>query len=122
MVIPGLGRRGSSTRGCLFSLLIFVAALYYGVHIGEPFYRYYQYRDAMRSAARFAPTLSDDVLVRRILAKADELGLPPAAHRIRIVRDPGARRIIITAEYQERVELPLFHRNLVFKPRAEEPL
>ncbi|HJS46883.1 MAG TPA: hypothetical protein VJ773_02730 [Gemmatimonadales bacterium] len=122
MVIPRLDRRGSSTRGCLFSLLVFVAALYYGVHIGEPFYRYYQYRDAMRTAARFAPTLSDDVLVRRILAKADELGLPPAAHRIRIDRDPGARRIVITAEYEERVELPFFHRNLVFKPRAEEPL
>jgi len=122
MVTLRLGRRGSSTRGCLFSLLVFVAALYYGVNIGEPFYRYYQYRDAMRSAARFAPTLQDDVLVRRILVKADELNLPPAAHRIRIERLEQPRRVIISAEYEERVELPFFHRNLVFRPRAEEPL
>jgi hypothetical protein len=122
MVTLRLGRRGSSTRGCLFSLLVFVAALYYGVNIGEPFYRYYQYRDAMRSAARFAPTLQDDVLVRRILVKADELNLPPAAHRIRIQRLEQPRRVIISAEYEERVELPFFHRNLVFRPRAEEPL
>lgn len=122
MVILRLGRSGSSTRGCLFSLLVFVAALYYGVNIGEPFYRYYQYRDAMRSAARFAPTLSDDVLVRRILVKADELGLPPAAHRITVQRLEQPRRVIIFAEYEERVELPFFHRNLAFRPRAEEPL
>lgn len=122
MVTLRLGRRGSSTRGCLFSLLVFVAALYYGVNIGEPFYRYYQYRDAMRSAARFAPTLQDDVLVRRILVKADELNLPPAAHRIRIQRLEQPRRVIISAEYEERVELPFFHRSLVFRPRAEEPL
>jgi hypothetical protein len=122
MVTLRLGRRGSSTRGCLFSLLMFVAALYYGVNIGEPFYRYYQYRDAMRSAARFAPTLQDDVLVRRILVKADELNLPPAAHRVRIQRLEQPRRVIISAEYEERVELPFFHRSLVFRPRAEEPL
>jgi hypothetical protein len=82
MVTPRLGRRGASTRGCLFSLLIFVAALYYGVNIGEVFYRYYQYRDAMRSAARFAPTLPDDVIVRRVVERADELGLPSKARRV----------------------------------------
>lgn len=122
MVTLRLGRRGSSTRGCLFSLLVFVAALYYGVNIGEPFYRYYQYRDAMRSAARFAPTLQDDVLVRRILVKADELNLPPAAHRIRIQRLEQPRRVIISAEYEERVELPFFNHSFVFRPRAEESL
>ena len=122
MVIPRLDRRGSSTRGCLVSLLVFVAALYYGVNIGEPFYRYYQYRDAMRSAARFAPTLSDDVLVRRILAKAEELELPAAARRVNIRRLDAPRRVIISAEYEERVELPFFNHIFVFRPRAEEPL
>lgn len=123
MVIPRLDSRGSSTRGCLFSLLLFVVALYYGVKIGEPFYRYYQYQEAMKSAARFAPTLSDDVLVRRVLAKAEELGLPPAAHRVSIRRsETSPRRVTISAEYQERVELPFFHRDLTFRPQAEEPL
>jgi hypothetical protein len=123
MVIPRLDSRGSSTRGCLFSLLLFVVALYYGVNIGEPFYRYYQYREAMKSAARFAPTLSDDVLVRRVLAKAAELGLPPEAHRVKIERTQTApRRVIIHAEYKERVELPFFHRDISFRPQAEEPL
>lgn len=122
MVIPRLDRRGSSTRGCLVSLLVFVAALYYGVNIGEPFYRYYQYRDTMRSAARFAPTLSDDVLVRRILEKAVELELPPAAHRVTIQRFEARRRIIIFAEYEESVDLPFFNHTFVFRPRAEESL
>jgi len=33
VVIPS--RRGASSSGCLLSLLLFVAALYYGVNIGE---------------------------------------------------------------------------------------
>ena len=121
MVRPRLGRRGASTRGCLFSLLIFVAALYYGVNIGEVFYRYYQYRDAMRSAARFAPSLPDDVIMRRVVERADELGLPSKARRV-AVRRLGTGKIIISAEYEERVQLPLFTHTFVFKPRAEEQL
>ena len=48
MVSPCGTRRGGSSLGCLLSLLIFVAALYYGVHIGEVYLRYYRLLDAMR--------------------------------------------------------------------------
>jgi hypothetical protein len=69
-------RRGSSTLGCLVSLALFVAALYYGVNIGEVYIKYYQLLDEMQSQARLAPSLSDAVMQRRILYKVDELGLP----------------------------------------------
>ena len=34
--------RGASSTGCLISLLVFVGLLYYGVHIGEVYFRYYR--------------------------------------------------------------------------------
>lgn len=115
-------RRGSSTTGCLLWLLVFVAALYYGVHIGEVYWRSWQLEEEMKSQVRLAPSLSDSVIMRRLVAKADELGLPPEASRISITRDPRPRRIIVRSTYQETVELPFFTRTFTFTPSAEAPL
>ncbi|HTG83520.1 MAG TPA: hypothetical protein VL853_01870, partial [Gemmatimonadales bacterium] len=89
-------RRGTSTAGCLFSLVLFVAAIYYGINIGKPWFRYYQLLDEMRSAARLAPTLSDAVIRRRLDEKVDELGLPAEATKFQITRSGKPRKIIIT--------------------------
>jgi len=40
--------------GCLLSLLLFVAFLYYGVNIGEVYFRYYRLLDEIQSQARLA--------------------------------------------------------------------
>jgi hypothetical protein len=104
------------------SLLIFVAALYYGIHFGEPWLRYYQLLDEMRSSARLAPTLSDGVIHRRLEAKADELGLPDEAHKFQISRSGKPRKITITTHYSETVVVPLFTHTFVFTPTAEESL
>lgn len=117
-----LGRRGAGTLGCLLSLLLFVVVLYYGVHIGEVFYRYYQYRDAIASAARFAPSLPDDVLRTRILDRADELGMPSEARFLRIRRVGQPNRILISTTYEEHVDLPFFSHAFTFSPRVEAPL
>jgi hypothetical protein len=123
MVTKRVGsKRGASTSGCLVSLLIFVAAVYYGIHFGEPWLRYYQLLDEMRSSARLAPTLSDGVIRRRLEAKADELDLPEAAHRFQISRSGKPRKITISTEYSETVSVPLFTHTFVFTPTAEEPL
>jgi hypothetical protein len=123
MVITALrSRRGGSTSGCLVSLLIFVAAVYYSIHFGEPWLRYYQLLDEMRSSARLAPTLSDAVIQRRLEAKVDELGLPEEAHKFQISRSGKPRKITITTTYSETVVVPLFTHTFVFTPTAEEPL
>lgn len=123
MVRPGIrSRRGSSTAGCMVSLLIFVAAVYYGIHFGEPWLRYYQLLDEMRVSARLAPTLSDGVIHRRLEAKADDLGLPDEAHKFQISRSGKPRKITITTTYTETVVVPLFTHTFTFTPTAEEPL
>ena len=94
-------RSGASSRWCSSS-----RALYYGVHIGEVYLRYYRLLDAMRFQAQHRAQLTDDAVIdRRLIAAADSiLGQTP---RFRIDRG-GRRRITIQTEYSDRVELPFF--------------
>lgn len=110
-------RAGASSLGCLVTVLIFAAVAYFAVNIGEVYWRYFQYRDAMTQTATFAEQLSDEQILRRLRAKADSLGLPPQAHRIQLQRSGQGMRL--SAQYYETVELPLFVRNIYFNPRAE---
>ena len=122
MVTERRARAGSSTVGCLISLLLFVAALYYGVSIGELYWRQYQLLDEMRTQARLGPTLPDPVIRRRLLTKAEELELPLAARTFKITRGGNPRQIVIETQYSDSVNLFLMHRAFVFRPRATEPL
>ena len=63
--------RGASSTGCLFSLLLFVAVLYYGVNIGEVYFRYYRLLDEIESQARIAAGLDNGTIARRIAAAVD---------------------------------------------------
>ena len=119
MVAHARGRRGASSLGCLVSLALFVAALYYGVHIGEVYLRYYRLLDAMRFQAQLAPTIRDDnVIDRRLMAAADSiLGQVP---RFNINRTQ--RRITIQTQYSEHVDLPFFKHVFLLRPRAEATL
>ena len=114
------GRRGGSSLGCLISLAIFTAALYYGVHIGEVYLRYYRLLDAMRFQASIAPGVKDDIIQRRLMATADSLlgqSIP-----MRVERHGNPLRITIRTEYEERVELPFFHHTFLLRPVAEAQL
>jgi len=115
-------RRGGSTLGCLVSLLVFVAVLYYGVHIGEVYWRYYQILDEMKVNARLAPNLADDVIQRRLQAKVEEVFDNEKSMKFRISRGGRTRTITIETQYRDSVSLPLFQRSFELKPKAEEPI
>ncbi len=102
MVTPR--RRGASTLGCLFTLLIIVTLGYFGINIGKVYYRHYAFQDAMRQEARFASHRTDDEITSHLRALADSLGLPPTAKRVHIRR--GERMIFIWSDYFETLELP----------------
>jgi len=105
--------------GCLFTLLLLTAALYFGVNVGEVYWRYYRYRDAMHQEARFAHMRTDQAITRRLTSVAESLGLPDGAQHVAIRRDGRARQVTIAAAYADRVELPGFVRTIRFSPRAE---
>ena len=78
--------------------------------------------DEIGSSARLAPTLTDAVIRRRLAAKVDELGLPPDANKFTITRGGKPRKITITTQYSETVDVPLLTHTFVFQPEAEEAL
>lgn len=117
------GTRGASAKGCLVSLLIFVAVLYYAVNIGEVFVRYYRLIDEMRTQARLAAALDDGTIRRRVEAAIDHIGIPDSAARYLVVRRIASpRQIIIETRYNEAVSLPLFNHVFSFNPKATQPL
>jgi hypothetical protein len=119
MVARGRSRFGGSTLGCLFSLVLFLGALYYGVHIGQVYVRYYRLLDAMRFQAQLAPTIRDNAVIdRRLTAAADTI----LGHRLQFRIDRRPRRITIQTEYNDRVDLPFFQHTFLLRPRAEAPL
>jgi hypothetical protein len=117
-------RRGASSSGCLLSLLLFVAALYYGVNIGEVFFRYYRLLDEMQTETRVAAGLEDGTIRRRIQAAIDEIGIPDSAgsRQLQVRRTDSPRQIVIETQYSEWVSLPFFNHSFSFHPRATQPL
>lgn len=109
-------RRGRTSLGCLFVLLLVVSGAYFGYEFLDAYYRYYTLRDAMAQEARFAESRTDVMVRRRIRAKADSLGVPDdAVFRVRRNRNG----IAIWTEYTETVRLPVGSKRLTFEPLVQ---
>jgi hypothetical protein len=122
-VVTRASRRGASSTGCLISLLVFVGLLYYGVHIGEVWFRYYRFVDELQTQTRLAAGLDDGTIHRRIQAAAQDIGLPDSVStRLSIRRTLQPREIRIESWYSEDVHLPLFNHTFKFNPKATQPL
>jgi len=113
-------RSGRSSLGCLFLLLLVAIALYVGVNIGEAYWRFYEFEDAMRQEVRFARQIPDDRIKLHLSALADSLGLPEEATTISVERTSSD--IAVSAEYTEHLRFALFARDIRFTPRAAGPL
>jgi hypothetical protein len=110
-------RRGRTNFGCLFGVLLLVTVVYFGVNVGEPYFRYYRFLDGMKQEARFSSQFTDDQIQTRLAALADSLGLPEAAGQVRVRRE--SNRISLSSSYYERVEMPLLVRDILFSPQVE---
>ena len=118
-----LGRRGASSTGCLISILVFVALLYYAFHIVPVYLRYYRLLDEIQQQTHLAAAIDDGTIARRIVAEAQDIGLPDeVAANLRVMRTVMPRHITIETSYSETVKLPLFNHTFTFHPRASEAL
>jgi hypothetical protein len=119
MVTLARGRnRGASTIGCLFSILIFVAVLYYGIDIGRIYWNYYRLEDEMETSARFASTRTDDEIRKHLMGVSEDLGLPAEARNFSIRRTEHPPMVTITTSYRVELELPFHRRTLTMRPEA----
>lgn len=111
-----VARRGSAKFGCLVYLLIVSAVLYFGVHAGEVYWRYLEYKDAMQQEVRFRSFLPNERIKANLMAAADSLGLPEDAGVVTVTRKDG--RVTVEAHYEETIVLPGFKKEVHFEPRA----
>ena len=117
MVRPHLrSRRGATKFGCLVYLLIVSAILYFGVHAGEVYWRYLQYKDAMAQEVRFRSFLPNDRIRENLRAIADSMGLPEDAGVVTVTRKDG--RVTVESHYEEFIELPGYRKEVHFEPKA----
>ena len=115
MVIP---RGGRGKLGCLIVLLLLAGVVYFGADVGEIYWRYYRFRDAVAQEAQYGTTRNDDEIKRRLVALVDSLGLPEEASRRLEVRR-SANRLVIETEYTEHIDVPFYTRDVRFAPSAE---
>ena len=109
-------RAGASRFGCLLTLLIISAVLYFGVNAGEVYWRYLQYKDAMAQEVRFRSFLSNARIRENLARIADSLGLPEDAGVVTVSRKSG--RVTVEAHYEDVIELPGYRKEVHFEPRA----
>lgn len=88
-----VSRRGSVFGGCLTWLMAIALIVYVGSRIGEPYYRYYRYRDAISQQVRFATVRPDSAILTDIWAHADSIGMPEQAYHVQLLRADSALRI-----------------------------
>ncbi|UCF41843.1 MAG: hypothetical protein JSW43_05835 [Gemmatimonadota bacterium] len=119
---PWRNTRGATRLGCLFTLLLFVTGLYYGVNIGGVYLRYYRLMDEMRTQARVAPSIDDDTIRRRLLRKIEQLDLPPEARAVTVQRTQRPREIQIATTYRDTLVLPFYKYVVTLTPEARQPL
>ncbi len=112
-----VSRRGVAASGCLVWLLLIGAGAYVGAHVGAPYYRYYQYRDAVSQQLRFATLRSDDAILHSIYASADSIGVPEGAYHLNIARTPSD--VHITGAYDDVWSLPNYSRLVHFTIDAD---
>ena len=116
-----VARRGASTLGCLILILLLAAAVYFAFGFGEAYFRAYQFKDAIRSDAEFASTLTDAKISSHLAAVADSLDLPPVAGDVTVTR--SQRTITISSDYDEVIKLPFKKERVIhFHPMVRSSL
>lgn len=111
-----------SRLGCLFTLLLLTAGLYYGLNIGSVYLDYWRLREEMKSQARLAPSIDDATIRRRLVRKIDEIRLPDEAKDISIRRSLRPREIVIRTSYRATLELPFYQYTVTLTPEVRAPI
>ncbi len=114
-------RRGFSSLGCLFPLLLLAVAAYFAVDAFEAYFDFYRFKDAMGQEARFAGDQTDEHITKRLAALADSLQLPPGAEQITIERTPTI--VTISSDYVAVIRLPFNKEKVIrFTPTVRSKL
>ncbi len=111
--------RGASAPGWLFSVMILLAVLYYGVDIGRTYWSYYKLLDEMQTTARFAQTQSDEVMLKHLVGVAQDLSIPAEGQRFTIRRTEHPPVVTIQTHYNVVLVFPFKRKTVTLRPEVE---
>lgn len=101
---PIRNRSGKVKVTTLLLLLLIAAGAYYGYVFGGVYWRRYLLVGAVEGQLAYAGQLVDETIREQIVKEIQEMNLPPAASRVRMVRT-AARTIQVSIAYTETVNL-----------------
>jgi hypothetical protein len=106
--------RGGSKLNTLIALVIVVALFIGGVRLIPVYVNAYEFRDAMRSQAKFAGVdrKSHEQVREELYKKAVELRLPLQREQIQVTQAPGG--IAVAARFAVPVDLVVFQHTVNF--------
>ena len=108
---------GKIKLGCLASLVLGIAAVYYGIDYLQVRLKAYQMQDQVTEQATFASVVDDNTIRRRLRETATRLDNPITGGlwEVRRVQLPEGRRMIIRGEYTDSLVFKPFKKTLYFK-------
>lgn len=100
-------------------VLVILGAVYAGLRVFAPYYADAQLADKMRQQARFARVdeRSTEQLRDIIFGAAESYDIPLRREDIQIENSPSG--VLITADYNVKVDLHLCQLSLHFRPRSD---
>jgi len=87
----------------IIQLLIAALILNAGWHIGNAYYKYYNFKDDVQQAALFGNSKSEVELQNRVLQLASQSQLPLAAENVSVRREN--EHTFVNAAYTEQVQI-----------------
>jgi len=115
-----MNQRGEGKLGCVFGLLILLAAVFTAYKMIPVKVRATEFRDAVTDQARGAGQTSQKSIRNALAFKASQLRIPVTEKDIKITRT--ADFITIEVEYTIPVEFPGFTYQWKFHHLAENPV
>ena len=112
--------RGEGQLGCIFGLLVFLAAIFIAYKMIPVKVKAADLRQTVQDQAKTAGTFSDGQIRKSIMNKAAELELPVADEAL--VIDRMANRIVIDVKYTVPVEFPGYTYQWNFHHHADNPI
>ena len=112
--------RGEGQLGCVFALLLLLVAIFVAYKMVPIKVKAAELRGEVIDEAKNAGTRNDAAILKTIIGKASQLGLPVGKEDIEISRSANTIRIVV--QYVVPVEFPGFTYDWHFKHEAENPI
>ena len=100
-------RRGASTLGCLFFLVVIGAAGYVGLKVGTVYWDYFDVRQKIRETLNWAvagQAKSDGEIFQKVVANVRQAGLELKPRDVKITH--SGENLTISASWTREIEFP----------------